>query len=213
MSEEIKFFEELRQKTLDIFYESPIYKKQHEENQQWGFSICGTPIQIGKGIIFGINWGGNGEYEDQSEMPKGNEILEYDFIKRSKTFFDKYLHLKFDEPNFNYTNLCFFRTPNIKYLSFQDYERSYPLFVEYVKFIQPPWIFSLGITGYDILKKLGPLKADPDIRDSSQSQRGATGKFFGFNFYAVPHPNAHLKGDSRQEIWAQIGEKFQKDLL
>ena len=213
MSDDIEFIEKLLAKTKTEFSKSPIYKKQNDENKRWGFSICGTPIQKGKGILFGINWGGSGEYEEQNKMPEGNNIAGDDFIKRSKHFFDEYLSLKFDELNFNYTNLCFFRTPKIDDLSFQDYKLSYPLFEEYVKYIQPPWIFSLGITSYDILKKMGQLNADSEIKDSSQKHRGATGKFLGFNFYAVPHPNAHLKNNSRKEIWAQVGKQFRNDIL
>ena len=66
MTDDLKFFENLRAMTKVAFSNSPVYKNQIEKKEQLGFSICGNPIQRGKGILFGINWGGRGEYAEQS---------------------------------------------------------------------------------------------------------------------------------------------------
>jgi hypothetical protein len=212
MNDEIEFFKELLVKTKTEFYKSPIYKKQNDDKNRWGFSICGTPIQKGKGILLGINWGGHGEYDEQKEMPNGNDILTYNFIQRSQPFFDTYLSLKVDKVDFNYTNLCFFRTPDIKSLSFQDYECSCPLFQQYVEYIKPRWIFSLGIKNYYLLKDMKKLSSTEEFHDSESKHMGATGKFLSYNFYAVPHPNARIKTNSRNEIWDKVGKQFINDI-
>ncbi|HEY8388647.1 MAG TPA: hypothetical protein VIK74_08590, partial [Parasegetibacter sp.] len=121
-------------------------------------SICATPISKDSGIIFGINWGGSGNFLPQTVMPKGNDIADYHFIKQSRQFLEKHWQLDVLNINFNYTNLCFFRTPKEKDLTSDDYKLSLPLFEKYVRYINPPWLLSIGGTNIKVLNNLGMLK-------------------------------------------------------
>jgi len=107
------------------FKKSPVYQKQLTLGKLWNYAICATPIQKGKGVLFGINWGGSDGYKPQSAMPTGQDIVEYYFIKQSRKPL-KQLGLDFSTFNFNYTNLCFFRTPRANILEFEDYKLSLP---------------------------------------------------------------------------------------
>lgn len=208
MTTEQQFFNQLLVKTKEAFNKSPISEKQ--PNIQWNYSICGTPIQKDKGIILGINWGADGSHEPQSEMPDSEEAKNYPFIKRSKPFFKEYLQLDINSINFNYTNLCFFRTPKANDLSLSDYKISLPLFKEFVKFVNPNWIFSLGNSNYTKLIEMGELTLTKDNQfyDKDQKHYGVSSNLWGHSYFSVPHPNARVKTNSRNEIWKQIGEQF-----
>lgn len=102
-----------------------MYKFTNRTN--WGLSICATPFQQNKGLIMGINWGGgsladNYKYNIQKTMPSFNEFRdlykanEYKFLKRLEPFFKIYLDLDVSSGEFNYSNFCFFRTPDISSL-------------------------------------------------------------------------------------------------
>jgi hypothetical protein len=68
-----EFFTDLLDETKKSFENSPIkkYREQFFPSQKWNYSICETPIKKGKGIIVGLNWGGN-DYEPQSVYPINN---------------------------------------------------------------------------------------------------------------------------------------------
>ncbi len=207
MSEDV-FFKQLLDRTKQVFKITDVYKKQQGLKQNWNYSVCGTPIQKNKGILLGINWGADDNHEPQSDMPEGKDILEYRFINRSKKYLENYLKLDFNSINFNYTNLCFFRTKAEKDLSDDDYKSSLPLFKSFVEFINPPWIFSLGTGNYYRLQQFGELKNIKEFPDSENKFKGVTATLWGHKFYAVPHPNAHVKGASRDEIWKLIGKNI-----
>ena len=95
------FFKQLLDKTKQAFIDSPIYQKQKTLGKDWNYSICGSPIQLGKGILMGINWGEDGNHEPLSAMPNGKDIASYNFIKRSKNYLETYLHLDLNTVDFN----------------------------------------------------------------------------------------------------------------
>ncbi len=207
MTQEEQFFRRLLVDTERKFFESPVFIKQQQLSKRWNYSVCGTPIQKNKGILLGINWGADGDHEPQMEMPDGEDIPNYNFIQRSRPFLEKYLLLNFYIINFNYTNLCFFRTPKESCLNSKDHENSLPLFKQFVEFVKPPWIFSLGNNNYNILLGLGQLTDVMEYFDSEHKHKGIMAKLWGHNFYSVPHPNARVKKKSRNEIWEHIGQQ------
>ncbi len=208
MANEEQFLKQLLFETKIKFQESPIFNEQLTLEEHWYYSICGTPIQIEKGILLGINWGAGGEHQPQTEMPDGKDILAYNFIQRSRQNLEKYLSLDFNDINFNYSNLCFFRSPHEIFLRPKDYENSLPLFKQYVDFIKPKWIFSLGNNNCKILSQFGKLTDFKEYLDSERKHKGVTAKLWDYDFFSVPHPNARVKTKSRIEIWEQIGQQF-----
>ncbi len=213
MTNEEQFFKELLTVTKVAFHNSPVFKEQQKLGKQWNYSICGTPIQLGKGILLGINWGVSGDHVEQTKMPDGKDIPSYNFIQRSKPFLEKYLSLDFDVINFNYTNLCFFRTPDEIFLRPMDYKNSLPLFQQFVQFINPKWIFSLGNNNCKILLQLGQLANVKEFYDNDKKHKALSAELWGHNFFSVPHPNARVKTKSRNEIWESIGEEIIKTNL
>jgi hypothetical protein len=186
------------------FKESPIYERQNQAGKNWSYAVCDTPIVRGKGIIFGINWGGVGDYTPQTHMPDGSDIFAYHFIKGSREFLEKGLGLDFSSLKFNYTNLCFFRSPKASDLTLDDFRRSLPLFHEYVAFMRPPWLLSIGSTNIKILNQLGLLENVRTFEDQENKFKGYSAELWGFKVYSVPHPSARMKKVSRQTIWEKV---------
>lgn len=208
-SDDDRFFFDLLKQTKNKFKETPIYAKQMNEKNQilWHYSVCGTPIQSGKGVIMGINWGvGKDSHRPQEGIPPGDDIIEYSFMKRSNSLFKDYLKLDIDKKNFNYTNLCFFRSPKAADLAPKDFELSLPLFKQYICHINPPWIFSLGNAVIHPLKELGELEDIKSYPGSSNGKtfKGFSGQLWDWKFYNVPHPNAHMTSSVRKTIWEKV---------
>ena len=86
------FFVELLAETEVQFKESPVHAKQKKEGKEWNYAVCATPIVKGKGVIFGINWGGDNKLA-QTEMPIGNKISDYHFIRQNRALLEKYWEL------------------------------------------------------------------------------------------------------------------------
>jgi hypothetical protein len=208
MTIEEHFLQRLLSDTKEKYMLSPVFAEQQKLGRQWNYSVCGTPIQIGKGILLGINWGVSGDHNPQTDMPDGKDIPTYNFIRRSRHYLENYLRLDFDTMNFNYTNLCFFRTPNEVILRPKDYENSLPLFKQFVEFVQPDWIFSLSNGNSKILSQFGLLTNTTDFYDSEQKHKGVKANLWGHPYFSVPHPNARVKTKSRNEIWERISEQI-----
>ncbi|MEO8821986.1 MAG: hypothetical protein ABI366_00325 [Ginsengibacter sp.] len=196
---------------------SNILKDEKTNGKKWNYSICATPITLRKPLIIGINWGGGGlkdnyDYSVQGQMPTKNKFLdelkngEYKFLTMSKDYILEYLKLNINSDNFNYSNLCFFRTPSLKYLKGEDFEISIQIFKKFVNELQPPWILSLGITNIKYLKKF--LKPDEislnEKRIGKSEVIGYTGTLWSKSFYCLPHPNAHIFKIDRDEIWKTV---------
>lgn len=203
-----RFFKLLLEQTKKQFELSPICRKQIELGKKWNYSICGTPIQTGRGILLGINWGADDSHEAQSKMPDGEDIAGYGFIRRSEQYLKKHLQLNLESLNFNYANLCFFRSPRESDLTDDDYKLSLPLFKQYVEFINPPWIFSLGSGNSNRLINTGELKSITEYPDKAGKFRGLSGTLWDVPYFSVPHPNARVKRISRDEIWESLATQF-----
>lgn len=204
------FFAELLHSTERQFNKSPVYQKQLELGKQWNYAICATPISKGNGIIFGINWGGADNYMPQSMMPTGEGISDYRFIKQSRQYLEKHWNLDFSTINFNYTNLCFFRTPTEKDLSFDDYKLSLPLFEKFVRYINPPWLLSIGGTNLKVLNSFGLIENIKSHFDNQNKFKGHSTRLWGYNLFSVPHPTARLTTEARQIIWGKVTEEMIK---
>jgi hypothetical protein len=204
------FFSELLTDTDKQFKKSPIYQKQLTLGNEWNYSICATPISKGNGIIFGINWGGSGNFLPQTVMPTGDDIADYHFIKQSRQFLEKHWQLDISNINFNYTNLCFFRTPKEKELSSDDYKLSLPLFEKYVRYINPPWLLSIGGTNLKVLSGLGLLKNIQYQFDNEKKFRGYSAQLWDYNIFSVPHPTARLTTEARNTIWTKVTEEMKR---
>jgi hypothetical protein len=205
MTPDEQFFQNLIAKTEDAFSKSPIHL--NNPDKKWFYSICATPLNKKAGLILGINWGVDGDHEAQQSIPDGKDIQTYGFIKRSSGKLKEHLKLDIDQLNFNYANLCFFRSPKEKDLSFSDYLNSWPLFEEYVNYINPPWILSLSVMNVDRLQTLKAIKNIVKYPDPGGRNFGFKAEVLGKEFYAVPHPNARLSILSRDQIWSSLFSK------
>lgn len=202
-----EFFFDLLNETKKAFQNSPIKQCQEQLThlRQWNYAVCETPIQKNKGIILGLNWGGT-DYPPQKNYPEAKKDRDWSFMTLSMPYINKYMGIQSIE-EVNYTNLCFFRTTNISYLKDEDWEISLPLFEKYTKFINPPWILLLGNTGviflkrYDSLDKLKTLI----VHDKIRRVIGYKGILFGqFQFFCVPHSQAHISTKDRNKIWEKV---------
>jgi hypothetical protein len=205
-----EFFAQLLAKTEKKYRESPIGK-----NAKLAYSITATPLRRGKPLILGINWGGSGAgFESQDRMPTPYDLTtekirgDYKFLERSRGYFKKYsqLEMDLDQVDFNYANLCFFRSRAEKDLTYTDYEYSYPLAKELIKYLEPKHILVFGVTALNRIKELGngDLTTTNEFVDSDNKHRGFKGKFLGFDFFCLPHPNARVKSASRDELWEKV---------
>lgn len=204
------FFAELLIDTDEQFRRSPVYRKQLQLGRQWNYAICATPISQGNGIIFGINWGGVDNYPPQTVIPTGEDIADYHFIRQSRQYLEKHWQLDISNINFNYTNLCFFRTPMERDLSGDDYKLSLPLFEKYVRYINPPWLLSIGGTNLKMLDGFGLLKNIQRHFDNENKFKGHSAQLWDYSIFSVPHPTARLTTDSRQTIWTKVTEEMKR---
>lgn len=204
------FFAELLYDTDREFRKSSVFKKQLQLGQKWNYAVCATPIQKERGVIFGINWGGTNNFQPQSVMPSGHDIASYHFIKQSKQFLEKNLGLDIASANFNYTNLCFFRTPKANILSSEDYRLSLPLFEKYIRYINPPWLLSIGSKNLKELDRMGVLRNIHQHYDNQNKFKGHSGILWEYNIFSVPHPSARLSNDARQTIWLNVTAEMKK---
>jgi len=189
------------------FEKSDVIKKQTKGINEWKYALCATPIQKNTGLILGINWGGNDKnYEISMSMPHGDDVKDYSFIKRSRFFLNDYLKINIDQPSFNYSNFCFFRSPKINSLSNKDISLCLPILEDYINYIEPPWILSLGVTIADFLSnnKKEEININPIEIDNYKGILGYKGKLFGYNYFILPHPNYPLKNIYRNEIWKTV---------
>jgi len=200
-----KFFYELLDETGKVFRSSPVEKYQIENSKNWNYSVCETPIIKNTGLIFGLNWGGD-DIDAQSVYPEADKERKWNFMSNSSAYFKKYLGIT-DIKQVNYSNLCFFRSPNVKYLKTADWDLALPLFKKYVEFIEPTWAVLLGKKGVSILKRNGHLTNLERIVVKGEKRRSFGYKGILFNkypFFCVPHPQAHISSEVRDSLWNQL---------
>ena len=204
--DEQQFYEYLTNKTAQVFQRSPIKQKQESLGN---YAVCATPIQREKGIIFGLNWRAekNKPYRipDPNIMSDGSCIKNYPFVIRAKPYLSKYLGLDVDHPDFNYTNLCFFRSYDTAALEERDWANSMELFMEYVDYIDPPFLLMLGTTQVKRLRELPLLSGELDkhIHLTSKALYSSYSVLLknGSKLICVPHPQARLSNTTRHELW------------
>jgi uracil-DNA glycosylase family 4 len=214
MDNQTIFFNKLLEEAKEAFGKSKLRFHQDRKNLNWGLSICATPILREKGVIMGINWGGGSKaddaiYKTQSVMPTKNDFLDhyekghYRFIDKSKKLIEEFLKIDVDSIEFNYTNLCLFRSPETSDLGYEDIQLCLPIVKEFVEFINPPWILSVGNS--NVIHLGDNINYLNKIHTEGTAHNGYTGNLWGHQFYSVPHPNARkLTGDIRHAIWKNV---------
>jgi hypothetical protein len=172
------------------------------------FAICDTPIQKGKDIIAGINWGDISK-GPQTRYPEADKDRNWRFLKSSETFFIKHLGIKLSElSQINYTNLCFRRTAEAKHLKPKDWDISLP-FKQYVEYIKPKRILILGTSSINRLKKDSDMKVikTHSVKDEKGTAKGYILEICGVTTYCLPHPGAKISSPAREEIWKRVFEQ------
>ena len=207
-------FEVLLDKAKRLFEFSEVKFRQDRNMLKWGISLCATPVNTGKVVILGISWGGaaiedKARYSIQRRFPTQDEFLEeyraggYPFIQKSGELISEFLQIEIEDVEFNYTNVCLFRSPNVSDLSIKEVRWCTPILKEFIELINPPCILSLGNTNIVYL--------EPDLRElkkfteTGTSHVGYSGMLWGRPFYSVPHPNARkLTDEVRHKIWESV---------
>lgn len=208
---EQQFFKNLQEKTEGVFHQSEVYQKNKDKN--WFYSICNGPIYRDKPIIFGLNWGVSKDPNYKGHRAQKTNPIDIDrntwkFKSHVDIYLQKYFGYSFDEVN--YSNQCFFRTPNEKYLSYRDWRDALPLFRDYVEYINPPYLIMLGKPKYMNDKEL------KDYREIEYLPIGAKRRSFvrlgtlfdKYKFGSVPHSSAHISPSTHDELWKLLSEKF-----
>lgn len=205
LSEEEKFFYELLDDTAISFENSATRKKYPKEN--WNFAICDTPIQKGHGLFFGLNWGGD-DIDQQSVYPPKYKERNWKFVNNSRSFFKEYFDAEIED--LNYSNLCFFRSPDMNHFDPDDWQRAIPLFEKYVDFVKPSWTLMLGKPPKFLIDRIDNFKRHKVINSSNGNRVfGYTGKLFDkYPFGSVPHTESRISTDTRQEIWKKVKENM-----
>lgn len=169
-----------------------------------GYSLCGTPLQQGKPLLMGINWGGAEKELKQDRMPAGDDVPGYHFMKRSEPFLRRYLKIDPVSLEFNYANLCFFRTTDIQGLKTEHFEASLPILKDFVAYIKPPYILSLGNSTLPILQNLAKEAFVIEYSHLVGQHFGHVGKLYDTPFFSVPHPSARVRKIDREGIWKAL---------
>ncbi|BFP40573.1 hypothetical protein FGF1_14180 [Flavobacteriaceae bacterium GF1] len=208
---EKQFFKQLQEKTDRVFKNSEVYSKNKDKN--WYYSICNGPIYSKKPIVFGLNWGvsQDKDFEGHQAQTSYPSIIDNDtwpFKTHVNHYLLKYFGYTFDEVN--YSNLCFFRTPNTDYLSYQDWRDAIPLFKEYVEYINPPYLIMMGAPKYLNEQELSSIE-NHGVLPEGKNRRSfvRTGVlFYKFKFGSVPHSAAHISPNTHDILWKILKEKF-----
>jgi len=209
--EEIDFFHHLLKET-EIAFQISATKEKHPESN-WNFAICDTPIQKKCGLFFGLNWGGD-NIDQQTVYPPKYKDRNWKFISASRQFFREYLSSEIED--LNYSNLCFFRSPNLNKFVSSDWKLGIPLFKKYTEYINPPFCLMLGdpekLSSNNHIKDL----KTHEIVDEKTKRRvyGFSGQLFGkYPFGSVPHPESQISTSARNSIWQIVTSEIKKSML
>ena len=204
MAEEEKFFYSLLENTKQVFITSPVYEK-YGDAKNWNCAVCETPILKGIGIFLGLNWGGR-DINQQTVYPtkKRDEGRDWPFAKHAQVYLNN--HFGENIEDLNYSNLCFFRTPDTSFLKAEDWRLAIPLFKEYVDYINPPWIIMLG--NPDRLKRGNLILTNEfSVEDTTykKSVWAGTGILFEkYKFAYVPHSAAWCSSETHNALWKKM---------
>lgn len=183
------------------------------ESEAWGYSICATPLEPGLPLILGINWGGKADEPEQKEMPARQKFQQqiaggdYSFLRRSSALMAEYAGINVESGHFNYSNLCFFRTPKIDLLTREDYRHSWPILKRLIERLAPPYIICLGTSAIDHLEESTRERRIPH-QQARRQYRAYAGTIISHPFYALPHPNARVPIGVREDLWKGAGIQF-----
>ena len=214
-------FDILLDKAQRLFEFSEVKFRQDRNMSKWGLSLCATPVNPGKVVILGINWGGAEfagitKYSIQRRFPTKEEFLDdykvgrYPFIQKSKDLISEFLQIQINDVEFNYTNVCLFRSPNVSDLSIKEVRWCMPILKEFIELIDPPCILSLGNTNIVYLEP--DLRELKKLTETGTPHVGYSGKLWGRPFYSVPHPNARkLPDEVRHKIWSTVFQSQPQD--
>ena len=192
-----------------------VWKSLPDKNDRWNYAISATKLRKGVGIIFGINRGAdNTPHEFPPDIPTDDPyLINYRFISKSKDNLRDALNLKFQPGNFNfnYSNLCFFRSKKVNELLPDYFKKSLPLFKMYVSYIHPPWLLALGTTIYKELSKCDDFKEAGYLPQDKRAFKLYYGQFMGIPIYILPHPEARVKGERREALWKLLKNQLNSD--
>jgi hypothetical protein len=106
----------------------------------------------------------------------------------------------------------FFRSQKVIELEEHDYRLSIPLFEKYVRYINPNWMLSIGITNFKILDNFELLRNIKPHFGQKGKVIGYSANLWGWNVCFVPHPNAKFTNEARNAIWAIITTELNRKL-
>ena len=200
-----EFYDQLLEKTVQAYHKSPVYKNYGKE-KNWYYAICDSPIQKQKPVFFGLNWGGK-NHKPQKKNPTGNYERDFAVAKGAEDYLNKYLNQNLND--FNYSNLCFFRTPGTKYLTKKDFKLSLPLFKEYVEYINPPFCIMTGSASNIPYQHI--TNRNKILYDTPKKGKLTSGLLFEkFPFVSLPHNRAIVTTKARNYLWSKVNQELKR---
>ncbi|MBM2813982.1 MAG: pol3 finger protein [Ignavibacteria bacterium] len=187
--DELDFYQYLFELTNVAFNQSIIKKIQEKLEKKWNYALSATKFNKGKDVFCGIYWSlkPDESYYPQKDYTKieDNGAYEYLFVKQNGELIEKYFNIIPETMGeFNYTNFCFFKSPNKSYLFDYDLDLCSHLFVEYIEYIKPQRLIVFGTSLEERMKRM----------------RLET-KVMGIKLLILPHPRERLSAEERLQAW------------
>jgi len=209
--EHIKFFNELLEKTKEVYHQSDIFKEHGNKN--WGYSVTATSFEKNAKVIVGFNWGvdkkfienGN-SYGPQPGYPSKNFSSSYEDLGSLKRTFP-FLHKHFEIIPEVQINYCFFRSESEAQISNKDLTLSGELFDSLIHYLEPSMLISFSKNLNDHLSNSGKLIQTETLQIKSGNKifSVAKGKVKindnEVDYYYLPHPNCPIKREARVKAW------------
>lgn len=194
--------------TGEVFERSPIKAQQENQGEKWNYAACFTTIQKGKGIMAGLNPKGNKKTYPDYPMDAGK--LNGSFAKQGFKFINKYLNIE-TIGDLNYSNSCFFSSPYVADLTSKDWTLALPLFMQYVEYIDPPWIVLFGSTGRRKLKNRDYLSNI--LKETSELDENNAYAYHDllnkkYHLFSFPHTQAKFSAEAKNELWEKMSERI-----
>lgn len=209
--EHIKFFNELLEKTKDVYYQSDVFKNYGNKN--WGYSVTATSFEKHAKVIVGFNWGAGKEWNvkegsngAQDKYPTKNFSSSYDelgSLKRTISFFHNYFEI-IPEVQVNY---CFFRSEKEDQITSNDLKLSGGLFDSLIQYLEPSMLISFSRFLNDHLSKTDKLTSENilEIKSGNKHFSVTKGKVKinkkEIDYFNLPHPNYPITREARVKAW------------